>query len=108
MPRQAVFQKNGKNHVFVKAGDRFEQREVKIVQRTESRVAVSGLAEGTEVALVDPSSQARPLVLVVRLADAGRRSAEMSAAGSAAPPRTSCRSSGSGSRTSARTSCARC
>jgi HlyD family secretion protein len=60
LPRQAVFDKNGKNHVFVKVGDRFEQREVKVVQRTESRVAVSGLTDGTEVALVDPSSSARP------------------------------------------------
>jgi HlyD family secretion protein len=59
LPRQAVFDKNGKNHVFVKVGDRFEQREVKVLQRTESRVAVSGLADGTEVALVDPSSSAR-------------------------------------------------
>jgi multidrug efflux pump subunit AcrA (membrane-fusion protein) len=60
VPRQAVFDKNGKNHVFVKVGDRFEQREVKVVQRTESRVGVSGLSEGTEVALVDPSSSSRP------------------------------------------------
>ena len=60
VPRQAGFDKNGKNHVFVKVGDRFEQREVKVIQRTESRVAVSGLAAGTEVALVDPSSTARP------------------------------------------------
>jgi HlyD family secretion protein len=60
VPRQAVFDKNGKNHVFVKVGDRFEQREVKVIQRTESRVAVSGLTAGTEVALVDPSSSARP------------------------------------------------
>jgi HlyD family secretion protein len=59
LPRQAVFDKNGKNHVFVRIGDRFEQRDVKVVQRTESRVAVSGLTEGTEVALVDPSSSAR-------------------------------------------------
>jgi HlyD family secretion protein len=55
VPRQAVFQKNGKTHVFVKTGDRFEQREVKIVQRTESRAALEGLSEGTEVALVDPT-----------------------------------------------------
>ena len=38
VPRQAVFEKAGKNHVFVKVGDRFEQREVKVTQRTESRV----------------------------------------------------------------------
>jgi HlyD family secretion protein len=56
VPRQAVFQKNGKTHVHVKLGDRFEQREVKIVQRTESRAALEGLEEGAEVALVDPAS----------------------------------------------------
>jgi HlyD family secretion protein len=55
VPRQAVFDKNGKNHVFVKVGDRFEQREVKVEQRTESRLAISGVGEGTEVALVDPT-----------------------------------------------------
>jgi hypothetical protein len=57
VPRQAVFDKNGKNHVFVKTGDRFEQREVKVEQRTESRVALSGVAEGSEIALVDPTAR---------------------------------------------------
>jgi HlyD family secretion protein len=56
VPRQAVFQKSGKTHVFVKVGDRFEQREIKLVHRTESRAAIEGLSEGTEVALVDPSA----------------------------------------------------
>jgi hypothetical protein len=59
VPRQAVFDKNGKNHVFVKSGDRFEQREVKVEQRTESRVAIAGVAEGTEIALVDPDGRPR-------------------------------------------------
>ena len=59
VPRQAVFDKNGKNHVFAKVGERFEQREVKVAQRTESRVAVTGLAEGAEVALVDPTAARR-------------------------------------------------
>jgi HlyD family secretion protein len=56
VPRQAIFQKAGKTHVFVKVGDRFEQRDAKVVQRTESRAAIEGLAEGTEVALVDPNA----------------------------------------------------
>jgi multidrug efflux pump subunit AcrA (membrane-fusion protein) len=56
VPRQAVFEKNGKTHVFAKIGDRFEQREVKIEHVTESRAVVSGLTEGTEVALVDPTA----------------------------------------------------
>jgi HlyD family secretion protein len=59
VPRQAVFQKNGKTHVFVKTGDRFEARDVRVVQRTESRTAIEGLPEGTEIALVDPTL-ARP------------------------------------------------
>jgi multidrug efflux pump subunit AcrA (membrane-fusion protein) len=57
VPRQAVFDKNGKNHVFVKTGDHFEQREVKVEQRTESRVAISGVSEGAEIALIDPTAR---------------------------------------------------
>ena len=57
VPRQAVFDKNGKNFVFIRTGDRFEQRDVKVEQRTESRVVVSGLSEGTEIALVDPTAR---------------------------------------------------
>lgn len=56
VPRQAVFERNGKNHVFLKVGDRFEQREVTIAQKTESRFAIEGLEEGAEIALVDPTS----------------------------------------------------
>jgi HlyD family secretion protein len=56
IPRQAVFQKNGKTFVRVKTGERFEEREVTVVQRTESRVLLEGLPEGTEVALVDPAT----------------------------------------------------
>jgi HlyD family secretion protein len=55
VPRQAVFQKGGKTHVFVRVDSRFEQREVKVIQRTESRAALEGLPEGTEIALVDPT-----------------------------------------------------
>ena len=59
VPRQAVFEKNGKTHVFVKAGDRFEQKEVKVEHLTESRAAISGIPEGSVVALTDPTA-ARP------------------------------------------------
>lgn len=56
VPRQAVFARAGKNHVFVRAGDRFEEREVTVTQRTESRVVVDGLSPGEEIALVDPAT----------------------------------------------------
>jgi HlyD family secretion protein len=59
VPRQAVLEKNGKTHVFVKAGDRFEQKEVKVEHLTESRAAISGIPEGSVVALTDPTA-ARP------------------------------------------------
>ena len=59
VPRQAVLEKNGKTHVYVKVGDRFEQREVKVENFTESRAVIAGLSEGTEVALTDPTV-ARP------------------------------------------------
>lgn len=58
VPRQAVVEKNGKSYIFVKVGDHFDQREVKVAQRTESRVAITGLPEGTEIALVDPTARA--------------------------------------------------
>jgi HlyD family secretion protein len=59
VPRQAVIEKAGKTHVFVRNGDGFEQREVKVVQRTESRVVIEGLDEGVEIALVDPNAAAK-------------------------------------------------
>lgn len=60
VPRQAVFEKNGKNHVFVKVGDRFEPRDVKVMQRTESRIALEGLEENLEIAMIDPTAVASP------------------------------------------------
>jgi HlyD family secretion protein len=58
LPRQALFEKDGKPIVYVKVGSRFEAREVKIKNRSESRTAIDGLPEGTEVALVNPELDA--------------------------------------------------
>lgn len=60
VPRQAVFVKKGKTVVYVRAGDRFEAREVKVAHRTESRVAIDGVDEGIEVALIDPEATPGP------------------------------------------------
>jgi HlyD family secretion protein len=57
VPAQALFEKNGKQVLYVRNGSTFEPREVKIKQRTEARVVVEGVAEGAEVALVDPDRQ---------------------------------------------------
>jgi len=59
VPRQAVFEKNGKNYVFLQIGDRFDRRDVKVENRTESRAVISGLNEGDVIALIDPDAAAQ-------------------------------------------------
>jgi HlyD family secretion protein len=59
VPRQAIFEKAGKPIVYVRRGSRFEAVPVKPTNRTETRVAIEGLAEGTEVALVNPDLAAK-------------------------------------------------
>lgn len=54
VPRIAVFAKEGKHIVYVRSGNGYEQREVKVVHENESSTAVTGIAEGTFVALRDP------------------------------------------------------
>ncbi|HEX6464763.1 MAG TPA: HlyD family efflux transporter periplasmic adaptor subunit [Vicinamibacterales bacterium] len=54
VPRQAVFEKNGKNFVYLQVGDRFERRDIKVENATESRAIISGLNAGDVIALVDP------------------------------------------------------
>lgn len=54
IPSQCVFDKDGKLVVYVKHGNNFEATEAKIKFRTENRVALENLPEGTEVALVNP------------------------------------------------------
>ncbi len=56
IPRQALFQVDGKPTVYVRGdgADTYAPRVVKVLHRGEDRVAVDGLAEGVEVSLVDP------------------------------------------------------
>jgi multidrug resistance efflux pump len=56
LPRQALFLKDSKRVVYVKDGNSFEPREVKIHAENESRAAIEGIGAGTEVALVDPTA----------------------------------------------------
>jgi hypothetical protein len=46
VPRQAVFEKNGKNYVFVKVGERFEQRDVKVVNSAPRAAPSSPVCRG--------------------------------------------------------------
>lgn len=54
LPRQALFDKEGKPVLYVRNGDSFQEREVKVTHRTESQITIEGLKEGDEVALVNP------------------------------------------------------
>lgn len=58
MPRQAVFERNGAPTVFVQQNGRFEPTPLTIVARTQTRVVVEGLAEGSVVALANPETAA--------------------------------------------------
>lgn len=59
LPSQCVFEKDGKQIVYVKHGTSFEPAEAKVKFRTENRVAVENLPEGTEVALVNPEEASK-------------------------------------------------
>jgi multidrug resistance efflux pump len=54
LPNQCLFEKDGQQIVYVKRGGDFEPTPARIKFRTENRIAVEGLPEGTEVALVNP------------------------------------------------------
>jgi HlyD family secretion protein len=56
VPRQALFLKENKRMVYVRKGNDFEPREVKIQAENESRAAIEGISAGTEIALVDPTA----------------------------------------------------
>jgi multidrug efflux pump subunit AcrA (membrane-fusion protein) len=57
LPRQALFEHDGKPVVFVRQGRSFEPREVKVSHRTESHIVVTNLPVGTEVALRNPLAE---------------------------------------------------
>jgi hypothetical protein len=42
--------------VYVRHGNRFDPREVKIQAENESRAAIEGISAGTEIALIDPTA----------------------------------------------------
>jgi HlyD family secretion protein len=55
VPRQALFMKDGKRIVYVRKTGSYQQREIKVQCVNESRAAIAGLEEGSEVALLDPT-----------------------------------------------------
>jgi HlyD family secretion protein len=59
IPRQAIFQKEGKPTVFLKKGASFKQLPIKVDFENESRAAIEGLRDGDDVALIDPTAARR-------------------------------------------------
>jgi HlyD family secretion protein len=69
LPRQAIFQKDGRPVVYVKEEGDWRTQSIQIKYLTESRAILEGIEEGTEVALVNPglggrknSPEAKPLL----------------------------------------------
>jgi HlyD family secretion protein len=58
VPRQAIFDTDGKPKVYVKSSAGFESRDVKIRYLAEGLAVIDGLPEGTQVALVNPEQKA--------------------------------------------------
>ncbi|HEX9164206.1 MAG TPA: HlyD family efflux transporter periplasmic adaptor subunit [Thermoanaerobaculia bacterium] len=58
IPRQAMFEKDGKKIVYRKRGEKFDPVAITISSSTAGRVVVTkGIAAGDELALVDPNSK---------------------------------------------------
>lgn len=74
VPRQALFQNEGSQTVFLKNGVGFKQLPVKVHSENETRAAIEGVKLGDEVALIDPTTSRK-----------GRSSAAASALGGGTP-----------------------
>src|SRR5262245_14338112 len=59
VPSQALFEIDGRSFVYARTPDGFATHDVKLVRRSESQAVISGLAEGTVVALSNPDQQTR-------------------------------------------------
>jgi HlyD family secretion protein len=55
LPAQALFESDGKMFVYLRSGKTFARRDVTLIRRNETRVVLSGLREGQEVALANPA-----------------------------------------------------
>ena len=55
-PRQAIFEKEGETVVHVNVDGVFEAQRVRVIGSGEGFVAIEGVAEGTEAAILDPTA----------------------------------------------------
>ncbi len=59
LPAQALFEADGRTFVYLRTGKSFATKDVKLVRRNETRAIVSGLKEGQEVALSNPTETSK-------------------------------------------------
>jgi hypothetical protein len=55
LPAQALFESDGKMFVYLRTGKTFARHDVTLIRRNETRVVISGLKVGQEVALANPT-----------------------------------------------------
>jgi HlyD family secretion protein len=60
VPSQALFERDGRSFVYLKSADGFSTHDVTLVNRSESQVVLTGVNEGSLVALSNPSDQNQP------------------------------------------------
>jgi HlyD family secretion protein len=60
VPAQAVFESDGRTFAYVRSGGSFVPADIKMLRRSESQVALTGLSEGQEIALTSPDQVRNP------------------------------------------------
>jgi len=55
LPAQSLFESDGRTFVYVRSGKSFTAKDVQLDRRNETRVVITGLDEGQEVALANPT-----------------------------------------------------
>ncbi|HEV2690576.1 MAG TPA: multidrug transporter, partial [Bryobacteraceae bacterium] len=57
VPAQAVFESDGRSFVYLQSGGSFTPADIKVLRRSESQVALTGLKAGQMVAMASPDQQ---------------------------------------------------
>jgi HlyD family secretion protein len=55
LPAQALFESDGRTFVYIRKGKSFTAKDVQLDRRNETRVVISGIDEGQDVALANPT-----------------------------------------------------
>ena len=57
VPAQAVFESDGRSFVYLQSANNFAPADIKVLRRSESQVALTGLKDGQIVAMASPDQQ---------------------------------------------------